>query len=330
MRSGLCPPWRAQPATAAGRRLVHPSTFALCARIPFRRPSGKTGAKPKAGVCGFSVSNLCIPQLPLAWEDDCGKPERIASALEIMLQGPIGAAAFNNEFGRPNICGYFRIFEQRCREAGRDVVRGYHKPIMIAGGLGNVRRAHVEKKRRRRRRAAGRTGRSVDADRLGRRGRLLGRQRPEFLGSGLRVGAARQPGNAAPRAGGHRPLLGARRGQPHPADPRCRCGRAVERAAGGHRAQPAAAAASNCARSRAPSRELSPMEIWCNEAQERYVLALRPERAGVCGVVRARALPVRGGRRDHRRRAMLRVAIRCSATRRSTCRSRCCSARRRA
>jgi phosphoribosylformylglycinamidine synthase len=79
------------------------------------------------------------------WEQDFGKPERIVTALQIMLEGPIGAAAFNNEFGRPNIYGYFRTFEQRVESVGRSPLRGYHKPIMIAGGLGNVRREHVEK-----------------------------------------------------------------------------------------------------------------------------------------------------------------------------------------
>ena len=81
-----------------------------------------------------------------AWERDFGKPDRIASALDIMIAAPLGAAAFNNEFGRPNTCGYFRTFEQQGQESGRPVIRGYHKPIMIAGGLGNVRRSDVEKK----------------------------------------------------------------------------------------------------------------------------------------------------------------------------------------
>ena len=71
-----------------------------------------TGAKPKAGLNGFSVSNLRLPELPQPWEEDFGKPEHIASALDIMIEGPIGGAAFNNEFGRPNLCGYFRSFEE--------------------------------------------------------------------------------------------------------------------------------------------------------------------------------------------------------------------------
>ena len=84
------------------------------------------------------------------WERDFGKPERIASALDIMIAAPLGAAAFNNEFGRPNTCGYFRTFEQRATEVGRRVIRGYHKPIMIAGGLGNVRRPRRGEEGRRR------------------------------------------------------------------------------------------------------------------------------------------------------------------------------------
>ncbi|MCC7221420.1 MAG: phosphoribosylformylglycinamidine synthase, partial [Candidatus Contendobacter sp.] len=108
------------------------------------RDEGATGrgAKPKAGLCGFSVSNLRIPDFIQPWEQDYGKPDRIASALDIMLDGPLGAAAFNNEFGRPNLAGYFRSFEQTSPDGQR---RGYHKPIMIAGGLGNIRESDVHK-----------------------------------------------------------------------------------------------------------------------------------------------------------------------------------------
>ncbi len=104
------------------------------------RDEGATGrgAKPKAGLTGFSVSNLRIPGAEQPWEVDFGKPERIASALEIMLEGPIGAASFNNEFGRPAICGYFRTFEEKVSGPTGEEVRGYHKPIMLAGGLGNI------------------------------------------------------------------------------------------------------------------------------------------------------------------------------------------------
>ncbi len=111
------------------------------------RDEGATGrgSKPKAGLCGFSVSNLRLPALPQPWEIDHGKPSRIASALDIMLEGPIGAAAFNNEFGRPNICGYFRTYEQQVPGPDGVEVRGYHKPIMLAGGVGNIRAADITK-----------------------------------------------------------------------------------------------------------------------------------------------------------------------------------------
>ncbi len=111
------------------------------------RDEGATGkgSKPKAGLCGFSVSNLRIPGKELPWEQDFGKPERIVSALDIMLEGPIGAAAFNNEFGRPNLCGYFRTYEAQVSGPKGDELRGYHKPIMLAGGLGNIREEHVIK-----------------------------------------------------------------------------------------------------------------------------------------------------------------------------------------
>ncbi|MEJ2694807.1 MAG: phosphoribosylformylglycinamidine synthase, partial [Candidatus Thiodiazotropha sp.] len=111
------------------------------------RDEGATGrgSKPKAGLCGFSVSNLKLPQAPQPWEVDHGKPDRIVSALDIMLEGPIGAASFNNEFGRPNLCGYFRTFEAMVPGPGGEELRGYHKPIMLAGGLGNIREAHIEK-----------------------------------------------------------------------------------------------------------------------------------------------------------------------------------------
>ncbi|CAH1207423.1 phosphoribosylformylglycinamide synthetase [Candidatus Nitrotoga sp. BS] len=124
------------------------------------RDEGATGAgsKPKAGLTGFSVSNLNIPGFEQPWEIASGalanslpggdgahpiygKPSRIASALQIMLEGPLGGAAFNNEFGRPNLAGYFRTFE----ETVNDEVRGYHKPIMLAGGVGSIAAQHTHK-----------------------------------------------------------------------------------------------------------------------------------------------------------------------------------------
>ncbi|MDH5593539.1 MAG: phosphoribosylformylglycinamidine synthase, partial [Gammaproteobacteria bacterium] len=112
------------------------------------RDEGATGrgGKPKAGLSGFSVSNLRIPDAEQPWETDHGKPNRIVSALDIMLEGPIGSAAFNNEFGRPNICGYFRTYEETVPGPEGNELRGYHKPIMLAGGLGNIRSCNVDKK----------------------------------------------------------------------------------------------------------------------------------------------------------------------------------------
>jgi len=108
------------------------------------RDEGATGrgARPKAGLTGFSVGNLQLPETNEPWERSAiGRPSHIASALQIMLDGPLGGAAFNNEFGRPNLSGYFRVFEQTV--AG--VQRGYHKPIMIAGGLGSISAGQTHK-----------------------------------------------------------------------------------------------------------------------------------------------------------------------------------------
>jgi phosphoribosylformylglycinamidine synthase len=140
------------------------------------RDEGATGrgAKPKAGLVGFTVSNLRLPGAVQPWEKDFGKPGRIVSALDIMIEGPLGGAAFNNEFGRPAINGYFRTFEAAVPAAAKTSesqaqsgsstlgsgssleaqgsqppssteLRGYHKPIMLAGGLGNIRAEHIRK-----------------------------------------------------------------------------------------------------------------------------------------------------------------------------------------
>jgi phosphoribosylformylglycinamidine synthase len=111
------------------------------------RDEGATGrgAKPKAGLTGFTVSNLNIPGFEQPWEVPYGKPERIVTPLDIMIEGPLGGAAFNNEFGRPALTGYFRTFEQAVNSPRGEEVRGYHKPIMLAGGMGNIREDHVQK-----------------------------------------------------------------------------------------------------------------------------------------------------------------------------------------
>ena len=107
------------------------------------RDEGATGrgSRPKAGLTGFTTSNLQIPGFRQPWEQDYGKPGHIASPLDIMTDGPLGGAAFNNEFGRPNLLGYFRTFEAE----KNGTVHGYHKPIMIAGGLGNIQAEQTHK-----------------------------------------------------------------------------------------------------------------------------------------------------------------------------------------
>jgi len=233
-----------------------------------------TGSKPKAGLCGFSVSNLHIPGYIQAWEAEVyGRPARIVSPLAIMLEGPLGAAAFNNEFGRPNLAGYFRSFEQTV--AGER--RGYHKPVMLAGGVGNIREDHVLKQ-------ALPTGSLLIQ--LGGPGMLIG------LGGGaassMTTGAntadldfdSVQRGNPEMerraqevidrcwQMGADNPILsihdvgagGLSNALPELVHGGGRGGRFELRAA--------------------PSEEsgMSPREIWCNEAQERYVLAIPPAR----------------------------------------------------
>ncbi|MGQ0430355.1 MAG: phosphoribosylformylglycinamidine synthase [Gammaproteobacteria bacterium] len=243
------------------------------------RDEGATGrgAKPKAGLTGFTVSNLCIPGFEQPWEADHGRPRRIASALSIMLEGPIGAAAFNNEFGRPGILGYFRTFEQKVASDPAGVVRGYHKPIMIAGGLGIVRRAHVAKRKA----AAG-------APLV-----LLGG--PAML-IGLGGGAASSQGSGA--ASEELDFASVQRGNP---EMQRRAQEVIDAcwamgeanpillihdvgAGGLANAVPEVIAASGgggrVELAQVPSDEpgMSPLEVWCNEAQERYVLALEAGR----------------------------------------------------
>ena len=239
------------------------------------RDEGATGrgAKPKAGLTGFSVSNLRIPGYERPWEQRFGAPERIASALDIMIEGPIGAASFNNEFGRPAVCGYFRTFEQRGAGDPPERMRGYHKPIMIAGGLGNVRREHVEK---------------AEVP-VGAKLVVLGG--PAML-IGLGGGAASSLGSGSSSA--ELDFASVQRGNP---EMQRRAQEVIDRcwalgarnpialihdvgAGGLSNAVPEAAAHSRRGARidlRAiPSAEpgMSPLELWCNEAQERYVLAI--------------------------------------------------------
>ena len=243
------------------------------------RDEGATGrgAKPKAGLTGFTVSNLRIPGFEQPWEVNHGKPERIASALDIMLEGPIGAAAFNNEFGRPNICGYFRTYEQRAGSDADAKLFGYHKPIMIAGGLGNIRRMHVAKSEV-----------SVGA-------RIVVLGGPAML-IGLGGGAASSVTSGV--ASADLDFASVQRGNP---EMQRRAQEVIDRcwalgdqnpielihdvgAGGLANAVPEAIAHSKrggrIALRAVPNAEpgMSPMELWCNESQERYVLAIAPER----------------------------------------------------
>jgi phosphoribosylformylglycinamidine synthase len=254
------------------------------------RDEGATGlgAKPKAGLVGFSVSNLMIPGATQPWEATIGRPARIVSALDIMIDGPLGAAAFNNEFGRPGICGYFRTLETPAEStqgagamsagtsAGTSLrVRGYHKPIMIAGGLGNIRRDQALK---------GEV--SVGA-------RLVVLGGPAML-IGLGGGAASSVGSGASHA--ELDFASVQRGNP---EIQRRAQEVIDRcwalgadnpielihdvgAGGLSNAVPEAVAHSHRGARlelrAVPNAEpgMSPLEIWCNEAQERYVLALKP------------------------------------------------------
>jgi len=177
------------------------------------RDEGATGrgAKPKAGLTGFTVSHLRIPGGEAPWEQSRPLPPRMASAFEIMRDGPLGGAAFNNEFGRPALLGYFRSFEHA--ETGT-LTRGYDKPIMLAGGLASLKAEHVDK------------GRLQDGDAvivlggpaMWRRG-LVGRIRHIERSARFRLGATRQPGDGAALPGSHRPLLVDGRDQSHRHDP---------------------------------------------------------------------------------------------------------------
>ncbi len=234
------------------------------------------GSKPKAGLTGFSVSNLDIPGLRQPWEVDYGKPGRIVSALDIMLEGPIGGAAFNNEFGRPNLCGYFRSFQLAAPGRDGEEMRGYHKPIMLAGGYGNIREEHVAK---------GDFSAGASLIVLGGPAMLIG----------LGGGAASSMASGA----SHAELDFASVQRQNPEIER-RCQEVIDRCWQLGDANPiafihdvGAGGLSNALPElvkdggrggrfelrEVPSDEpgMSPLEIWCNESQERYVLAVEPQ-----------------------------------------------------
>ncbi len=242
------------------------------------------GGKPKAGLTGFTTSYLRIPGMPRAWEKNRPLPPRMASAFEIMRDGPLGAAAFNNEFGRPCLGGYFRTFESECGSDGT-LRRGYDKPIMIAGGLANVRPTDVLKRKL----AA---GDAVIV--LGGPAMLIG------LGGGAASSVAGGDSSAE---------LDFASVQRDNAEMQRRCQQVIDACWALGEANPVvsihdvgAGGLSNAIPEilhdagvggrielrKIPSADpqLSPMQIWCNEAQERYVLALRPADvarfAGIC------------------------------------------------
>ena len=242
------------------------------------RDEGATGrgSKPKAGMTAFTVSNLNIADFPQPWEMPYGKPERMASAQEIMLDGPLGGAAFNNEFGRPNICGYFRTYEAEVAGVTGLEVRGYHKPIMVAGGMGTIRPQHVEK----------------DIFEPGVQLIVLGG--PAML-IGLGGSAASSVTSGTSDAG--LDFASVQRGNP---EMERRCQEVIDRCVAMDDHNPivaihdvGAGGLSNAFPElvddsgrggtfelrKIPNDEISmsPMEIWCNESQERYVLGVNPE-----------------------------------------------------
>jgi len=242
------------------------------------RDEGATGrgGRPKAGLTGFAVSNLRIPAAPRPWEDDGGRPGRIASPLDIMLDGPVGAAAFNNEFGRPNLVGFFRSFELEAPGTFGRERRGYHKPVMLAGGVGAVRPGHVEKK-------------EIPP------GALLVVLGGPAMRIGLGGGAASSLASGASEA--DLDFASVQRGNP---EMERRCQEVIDRCWARGEANPilsvhdvGAGGLSNALPElvhdsgrgarfdlrAVPNDEpgMSPLEIWCNESQERYVLAVAPE-----------------------------------------------------
>ncbi|HEA51962.1 phosphoribosylformylglycinamidine synthase [Marinobacter antarcticus] len=242
------------------------------------RDEGATGrgSKPKAGLSGFTVSNLNLPEDPQPWETHYGKPDRIASALDIMIEGPIGGAAFNNEFGRPNIAGYFRTFEEKVASPAGDEVRGYHKPIMIAGGLGNIRAEHVEK------------------------GEIpVGAKLIVLGGPSMLIGLGGSAASSMDSGSSNENLDFASVQRDNPEMER-RCQEVIDRcwqmgeknplcfihdvgAGGLSNAMPElvkdGGRGGKFELRDIPSDEpgMSPLEIWCNESQERYVMAVAPE-----------------------------------------------------
>ncbi|MBC9129964.1 phosphoribosylformylglycinamidine synthase [Frischella sp. Ac13] len=242
------------------------------------RDEGATGrgAKPKAGLVGFSVSNLRIPNFEQPWEEDFGKPDRIVSALDIMLEGPLGGAAFNNEFGRPALLGYFRTYEEEVQSHNGKELRGYHKPIMLAGGIGNIRKEHIQK------------GEFPPGSKL----IVLG---GPSMNIGLGGGAASSMTSG--QSDENLDFASVQRDNPE-MERRCQevidhCWQLGENnpilfihdvgAGGLSNAMPELVSDGGCGgqfelrKILNDEQGMSPLQIWCNESQERYVLAIAPE-----------------------------------------------------
>lgn len=242
------------------------------------RDEGATGrgAKPKAGLVGFSVSNLRIPGFEQPWEEDFGRPDRIVSALDIMTDGPLGGAAFNNEFGRPALTGYFRTYEEQVSSHNGEELRGYHKPIMLAGGIGNIRGEHVQK------------GEITPGAKL----IVLG---GPAMNIGLGGGAASSM--ASGQSDADLDFASVQRDNP---EMERRCQEVIDRCwqlgdanpilfihdvgAGGLSNAMPELVSDGGRGGRFELRNIlndepgmSPLEVWCNESQERYVLAVAPE-----------------------------------------------------
>ncbi|MCH9693132.1 MAG: phosphoribosylformylglycinamidine synthase [Gammaproteobacteria bacterium] len=245
------------------------------------RDEGATGlgAKPKAGLTGFTVSHLRIPGFAQPWEGDFPHPEHLASPLDIMIEGPLGGAAFNNEFGRPNLAGYFRTFESHYPGLPDSEIRGYHKPIMIAGGVGNVRAEHANK---------------IDVP-VGAKVVIIGG--PAML-IGLGGGAASSLASGTSSA--DLDFASVQRGNP---EMERRAQEVIDRCWAMGDASPVllihdvgAGGLSNAVPEAVDHSQhgaeielrevdnaepgMSPMGIWCNEAQERYVLIIGQDRIG--------------------------------------------------
>ena len=244
------------------------------------------GSKPKAGLAGFTTSHLNIPGDPQPWETEIGKPDKIASALDIMLEGPVGAASFNNEFGRPALTGYFRTFEMQ-DSAGGENHSGYHKPIMVAGGLGNVRSEHV---------LAAPVAVGAKLIVLGGPAMLIG------LGGGAASSmSSGQSSSDLDFASVQRGNAEMQRRAQEVIDACCALGEANpielihDVGAGGlSNALPElakdAGTGANFELRQIPNADpgMAPMEIWCNESQERYVMAVNADRVSAFEAICAR------------------------------------------